>query len=552
MEVPGEVMKKSVSLLRFVALGLALLPALAFGQAPPPEVPPATFRETVRVQVMDLDVSVTDARGNPVPDLSRDDFRVTVDGKQVPIDYFTRVAEGTIHAPDLAGASPDLVLAEYRKGAEAYVPRQFLMYIDTGNLSPNNKRRGVEALRDLVTRMGPSDLGRVVLFDRRAKEQTDWSSSKETLFAALSKIESTGVGMSRLLTEQQTLNQIDTTRSRSSRESFARGYAEQMKVEVTNMLRDMSAELTTLTALPGKRAFILISGGFDMQPGSAMMQYAAGTFSLRAFDVGNMSNEIETLVHRANASDVTFYTVDARGLTAEGGTAGGDDPLLNRPGVSFFARQDSQAGLQSLATETGGIALLNTNGLTNGLERVYQDTSTYYSVGVNLSTLPGNGIRNVRVTVTRPGVNVRSRRTFAPRSPVERGGDVAQAALRSNIQYRGIPVQLSTAPATKDKKYYTMPVVVSIPASALTFLPDGAARKATADVYIGVMDDAGRMSEIGRQEASFTLPADAPANAPIRYTAKLQLRKGNARLVVNVRDKETGKMGTARADVHVE
>ena len=544
-------MKNAGRISRFAAF-LALLSVVASAQAPPPEAPSATFRETVRVQVMDLDVSVTDSRGNPVPNLSRDDFRVTVDGKQVAIDYFTRVAEGTIHAPDLGGASPDLVLAEYRKGADAYVPRQFLMYIDTGNLSPNNKRRGVEALRDLVTRMGPSDLGRVVLFDRRAKEQTDWTSSKETLLAALSKIESTGVGMSRLMTEQQTLNQIDTTRSRSSRESFARMYAEQVRVEVTNMLRDMSAELTTLTALPGKRAFVLISGGFDTQPGSAMMQYAVGSFSLRSYDAGNLSNEIEGLAHRANASDVTFYTVDARGLTAEGGTAGGDDPLLNRPGVSFFARQDSQAGLQALATETGGIALLNTNGLTRGLERVYEDASTYYSVGVNLSNLPGNGLRNVRVTVTRPGLNVRSRRTFSPRSPVERGGDVAQAALRSNIQYRGIPVSLSTAPATKDKKYYTMPVVVSVPASALTFLPEGSSRKATADIYVAVMDDSGRMSEIGRQEASFTLPADAPANAPVRYTAQLQLRKGNARLVVNVRDKETGRMGTARADVHVE
>jgi hypothetical protein len=30
------------------------------------------------------------------------------------------------------------------------------------------------------------------------------------------------------------------------------------------------------------------------------------------------------------------------------------------------------------------------------------------------------------------------------------------------------------------------------------------------------------------------------------------MRKGNARIVVNVRDKATGKMGTAKADVHVE
>jgi VWFA-related protein len=127
---------------------------------------------------MDLDVSVTDSKGNPVTDLTKDDFRVTVDGKPVPIDYFARVAEGTIHAPDLASASPDRILAEYRKADESYIPREFLMYVDIGNLSPNNRKRGLEALRDLVTRMGPSDRGRVVLFDRRAKPQTEWTASK--------------------------------------------------------------------------------------------------------------------------------------------------------------------------------------------------------------------------------------------------------------------------------------------------------------------------------------------------------------------------------------
>jgi hypothetical protein len=191
-----------------VATGLAsgllaiLLPAAGLAQAPqrPPAEPP-TFRESVEVRVMDLDVSVTDSRGNPVPDLAREEFRVSVDGKPVAIDYFTRVAAGTIHAPDLATASPDRVLSEYRKGADAYIPRQFLMYVDIGNLSPNNRRRGVEALRDLVTRMGPTDLGRVVLFDRRGKEQTSWTSNKEDLFLALDKVEKAGVGMSRLMAE---------------------------------------------------------------------------------------------------------------------------------------------------------------------------------------------------------------------------------------------------------------------------------------------------------------------------------------------------------------
>ncbi len=534
------------------AIWITLLAAVA-AAAPGQEQEIPRFREAVEVRVMDLDVVVTDSRGRPVPDLAQGEFSVKVDGRPVPVDYFARVDEGTIHAPDLASAPPERVLAEYRKGEEAYVPRHFLIYVDVGHLSPGNRGRALEALRDFVTRLGPSDTGRVVLFDRRAKNLTPWTASKEALLAALSRLES-GVGMSRLLTEQQTLRDIDSTRSTQSRLTAARNYAQQERAEVRRMLNDMGSEVTTLTALPGKKAFLFVSGGFETQPGFAMTQYATGRFgmSLQAFDTRNLSEEIDALVKRANASDVTFYAVDARGLVPEGTSASNDDPLASRPGVAFFAREDSQAGMRLLARETGGLALINSNDFDRGLGRIYRDTSTYYSIGVNLSKLPATGYRDVRVEVSRPGLTVRARRGFAGRTGEERAREVTQAALRTNVEYRGIPVTLRLAPARKEKKYYSLPISVTVPASSLTLLPQGDASEARADLYIGVIDDSGNMSEVGREEATFHLPKDAPANAPLNTVVTLQTRKGNQRIVVNVRDRTTGRMGTAKADVRVE
>ena len=319
----------------FSALLLALPTGLLTAQQPP------TFTEEVEVRVMDLDVTVTDKSGRPVPDLKREDFTVKVDGKPVPIDYFARVDQGTIHAPDLATASPDQVLAAYRRGDEAFVPRHFLMYVDLGHLAPDGRKRALEGLRDLITRMGPNDQGRVLMFDRRSKELTAWTSSKEELFAALTRIENAGVGMSRLLTERQTLRDIDTAGRRSTRAFLARQYAEQERAEVRQMLDDVGSQLSTLAPLAGKKAFLFVSGGFDFQPGYAMASYALGSPSLLALDVRNVSDELDQVVRRANASEITFYTVDARGLQAEGISASNDDPLLARPGVAFLARQDS-------------------------------------------------------------------------------------------------------------------------------------------------------------------------------------------------------------------
>jgi len=527
-------------------------PAVLAAQTPAPE--PLPFQETVEVRVMDLDVVVTDSRGRAITDLGREDFTVRLDGRVVPIDYFARVDEGAIHAPDLAVASPDRVLEEFRRGGEAYVPRHFLIYFDVGHMSLSARNRAVDALRDLITRLGPSDTGRVVLFDRRGKELTEWTASKEVLLGALSRVEDAGVGMSRLMTERQTMREIDSVSSfrRSTRESLARNYAEQERAEVRRMLEDMSNELSSLSPMPGKKALIYVSGGFELQPGYAMMAYATGAFGLSSFDVTNVSRELSGLVQRANASEITVYTLDARGLTAEGVSAAEDDPLASRPGVAFLAREDSQAGLVTLARETGGIALINSNELTGGLTRVYQDSSSYYSIGVNLSKLEGTAYRDVRVDVGRSGTTVRTRRGYAPRSAVDRARDSARAALRTNLEYRAFPVALRTTPPTKQKRLFALPIHVTFPATALTFLPDGGGTRAQAEMYIGVMDDQGRMSDISREEATFSLPNGAPTDSPLTYNATLQTRKGSYRVVVNVRDKATGKTGTGKVEVRVD
>lgn len=528
------------------SLLLLLLPLVGAAQQAP------TFTEEVQVRVMDLDVSVTDKSGRPVTDLRREDFTVRVDGKPVPIDYFARVDEGTIHAPDLATASPDQVLEIYRRGGDAFVPRHFLLYVDLGHLAPGGRKRALESVRDLVTRMGPDDRGRVVMFDRRSKELTEWTSSKEELFAALSRVEKAGVGMSRLLTEQQTLREIDSTPRRSSREFIARQYAEQERAEVRDLLADLDSELATLAPLAGKKAFIFLSGGFEFQPGYAMASYALGQSNFFALEARNFSKELDQIVRRANAGEITFYTVDARGLEGEGVSASNDDPLLARPGISFLAREDSQQGLVTLARETGGLALLNSNDFRKGLDRVYQDTSVYYSIGVTLSKLPA-GYQKVSVDVNRAGTTVRSRRGYAARTEAERARDRVQATLKTNLSYTGVPLTLRSAPPTKKGSRYSLPIQVTIPAAALTFVPDGGARRATAEVYIGAIDDSGRMSDIAREETTFTLSEGQDAAAtPVVYSAILQTRKGNHRIVVNIRDKASGRMGTAKADIRVE
>jgi hypothetical protein len=283
-----------------------------------------------------------------------------------------------------------------------------------------------------------------------------------------------------------------------------------------------------------------------------MATYALGNVGLAALDTRTMATEVDAVARRANALDVTIDSIDARGLIGEGTTASNDDPLSMRGNVSLLARQDSQTGLVELARETGGLALTNSSDLQKGLARVYEESSTYYSLGVNLSKLGGVGYRQVRVDVVKPGYAVRARRGYAILSDEDRAKAGARATILTNVSYSSLPVRLEVAPPQKGKKLYDVPVKVVVPASALTFLPEGDHTRASAEIYVGAIDDSGYTSDIGREVASFTLPKDAPGTTPLTHDLTLQTKKGNYRFVVNVRDVATGKLGTAKASLRVE
>src|SRR5262249_52128266 len=232
----------------------------------------------------------------------------------------------------------------------------------------------------------------------------------------------------------------------------------------------------------------------------------------------------------------------------------GDDPLGSHPRVSFVARQDRQNGMQLLAVETGGLALLNTNDFRGGLGRVYQAVSSYYSLGVTLSKLQLKGYESISVQVNRPGVNVRTRKGYEARSEEQIVGSRALATLQTDLGYKAVPATIQAAAATPGaKSLYTLPITVTVPASALTFVPEGDQATAKADLYIGSIDDKGRMSEITHQETTFKIPTDkASSYEQLAYNATLQTKKGNYRVVVNVMDPASGRMGTAKANVRVE
>jgi len=88
---------------------LILLPPLAAAGPPSaasPSPPSGIFAESVDVQVVNVEVYVTDRDGKPVEGLQREDFALREDGKPVTLSNFYAVGGSGAAGGDLPRPSP--------------------------------------------------------------------------------------------------------------------------------------------------------------------------------------------------------------------------------------------------------------------------------------------------------------------------------------------------------------------------------------------------------------------------------------------------------------
>ena len=77
---------------------LTVLVAGAFPMAAQEEPGPQVFGEAIDVRVVNVETVVTDEKGELARGLKAEDFRLLVDGKEVPVEYFSEIVEGAAAA----------------------------------------------------------------------------------------------------------------------------------------------------------------------------------------------------------------------------------------------------------------------------------------------------------------------------------------------------------------------------------------------------------------------------------------------------------------------
>src|SRR4051812_32440371 len=133
---------------------LLLLPALALvttmvaGAAQEPSSPPQTFKSSV--DLVPVDVNVVDRNGRPISDLGGQDFSLKVDGKarRIASAQFIGVTRNVEREP----INPD-----YSENPKIAGARLIMLVVDQGNIGASRGKYAIDAARRFIGRLSPAD-----------------------------------------------------------------------------------------------------------------------------------------------------------------------------------------------------------------------------------------------------------------------------------------------------------------------------------------------------------------------------------------------------------
>jgi len=547
---------------------LALVAAIAAGAqeptaSPAPEqqpVAPPVFGETVEVRVVNLEVVVTDRDGLPVTGLRPSDFRLTVDGDELPIRYFTEVRGGD------AVASEALEQASAVSGVPDLVPgspvgTSYLVFIDDFFSIARDRNKVLRGIVEELPRLAPEDRMAIVAYDgNRLDLVSTWSQSARELERALKKAESRpALGLQRradkrnLASDQRLRREMGSFSTRGGLdgqlEVTERWYAELVQSQVKNAVSAAAAALRGFANPPGRKVMILLSGGWPYDPA----EFAANDYTRLIVEPGLKRGDVllAPLVDAANQLGYTIYAVDVPGLESDafGDAEFSEAPDLETGTAGFLRESNAQWSLQFVSQETGGRAMLNARRL-EVLRRAAADTRTYYWIGFVPDWQGDDARHQVDVAVLPKGLKVRSRAGYLDSSRSREVSMAVESVLLfgSGPNVQPLPIRVGE-PKRKSAGVMSVGLELGIPLDGLTMVPTADGVATELELRVAALDERGGRSDIPVVPIRLDLPSQPPAGRYVAYRTTLELRRVRNQVVVALYDPVSGVIYSASVEI---
>lgn len=528
-------------------LAIVLTAALVAGQLNSQQMP--TFSTTANVVV--VNVTVTGRDGQAIGNLTKSDFLLYEDGKlqtlqscdlqkldTKPLEPVPQVK--TLRTREAPKPAPAPAVVTAPKKEELRDHRLIVMLFDVSSMEPQEQVRSVDAaIRFLGTQMTTSDMVSIMTFGTELKTVLDFTADRDLLISTLHAFH---VGES---SELSTL--ADT--GADSQDVSGSFTADETEFNIFNSDRKLAAledAARRLAHYPEKKALVYVSSG------------------IQKTGVDNQS-QLQATVNAAIRANVAFYPIDARGLMAT--PPGGDASQAASAGNNLYSGSaqtslmdnfhNTQETLDTLAADTGGKALLDSNDLTLGMTQVQKDISSYYMLTyASTNTAEDGKYRRIQVKLAPRVGDLRAKLDyrqgyFAPTTFARMTGTNKEAqlqeAMASDNPVTDLPMAVEVDYFRLAKGKYFVPISVRIPGSALAFRNKGA-KAATELDFIGEIRDArGRQASVVRDTIPVkvaTATAGEVGRKQIQYDTGFTLSPGKYSLKFVARENGEGKVGT--------
>lgn len=559
-------------------LGLAAFLALPLA-AQEGAAPETSFHDQVGVEIVNIDVFVTDGRDRPVHGLTREEFELEIDGREVPIANFYAVGTPRPPAAPVPVTAEPLAPTVIEPLAEAPEPLHLVVYFDTFYLSPAGRKRSLRDLPPFLERQIAAG-ARVMLIAHAHNTRiltpfTRDSALIATVLGQLAKMPVMGMDRTRehmsAVTDIQALVRACGCEDCISQiDQRARTYGDSVAYERTASIAALDSVVNGLSVLEGRKALLHLSDGIEQNPGVDIYRYivdlcpdARRLWEKKEIELDRLS-ELSDLTAHANRSRVTLYTLETAGLRGFSSASvefeGPLDGTLFRPTPETDFRRTSnlQDTLFLLADETGGKAVFNANQLAPELEEIAEDFSNYYSLGYMIDHEPDGKSHRINVKVKQKGVRVRSRQAFWHKSVEQQLADKTMGALMFGATENplGVTVRLGP-PSPGPQDQFRVPVEISVPYERLTLLPAADGQRGDLTLILAAPGERGKRTVVRKMPIAVSLPPAADASGVHRFGIQVDLPAGEHRLGLGIWDEiaATGSFlgldvsaGTVQAD----
>lgn len=536
----------------------ATLISIGWGALLPGQPAPEFRSETA---LLEIEVRVTDRRGQPAAGLSRDDFELRENGHPQAIATFEFVpglgSGEAITAPAATSGGP----GQPGTGAADQLRRSTLVYIATRGRR-EDRPQIYDAVRDFVD----NDLQPGMLVSIQGSPFTSRRSELYEQLDAMRRGAGNGIG-----------GFVDTLAVDLARDitysAAVEGLIEETNEEFEEALEEIADRrafynrlrmyeyidlIRALSIYPGKKLVVLFATGLPVEEDN--------------LDI------IKVLEDEAMKARVRFYVSDVRRLdatpifgdaeTSAGFAAAGGFAAIEGLTAAIEQRQDNQDGLWELAQRTGGKAILNSNDFGEVFEVVNQENSGYYLLGYYPEDREQRGrLRRLRVRVNDSSLRVSHQRGYYEERPFrqmsrsERNLRMHQA-LTFDTPYTDLPILVDHEFFRNSSGAPTLIYSVGLRARDI---PTETVKKGKTVALTVIAQALSRESEgSGRQppvldERRFTMtvePAalehlsDDPA-AWLHYGSQMPLAPGDYAWKVVVRDDLSGSLGSYQTRLRI-